>query len=108
MKKNIVICDLPNKDIYSAIHAVINEVRARNVNDVCIFTKGYVKFTNQCASFGFPEMSLFSGLVLSFVVEDIETIVKKNQDIKPAFVYLGQQFNIPLLMALLRLSLIHI
>lgn len=102
MKKNIGICDVPNKDIYAAIHAIISETRERNAHDVCIFTKGYTKFTNACASFAYPEMSLFSGLLLSFVVEDMQTILNKKQDIKLAFVYLGQHFNIPLLMALLK------
>ncbi len=101
MKKNIGICDIPNKDIYAVIHAVIAEAKSHNAHDISVFTKGYTKFPSQCGNFGFPEMSSFSGLVLTFVVEDIQTIVKKKQDIKPALVFVGQQMNIPLLMTLL-------
>lgn len=101
MKKNIGICDVPNKDIYTVIQLVTSEVKSNNAHDISIFTKGYTKFPSMCGCFGFPEMSLFSGLVLTFVVEDVQTIIKKKQDIKPAIVFIGQQMNIPLLMTLL-------
>ena len=101
MKKNIGICDVPNKDIYAVIQAVVHEAKAEKAHDISVFTKGYTKFPTMCGNFGFPEMSLFSGLVLTFVVEDIQTIVKKKQDIKPALMFVGQQMNIPLLMTLM-------
>lgn len=101
MKKNIGICDVPNKDIYAIIQAVISDAKSKNAHDISVFTKGYTKFPSMCGNFGFPEMSLFSGVVLTFIVEDIQAILKKKQDIKPALIFIGQQMNIPLLMTLL-------
>lgn len=106
MKKNIGICDIPNKDIYSVIQLVIQQAKAENAHDISVFTKGYTKFPSVCGNFGFPEMSSFSGLMLTFVVEDIQTILKKQQDIKPALIYIGQQMNIPLLMTLLNRDMV--